>query len=98
VSGVRRPPIRTCVGCGVRAEQVELLRLRAQSGGPVVFRPERSAGGRSAYLHRDEKCWQRFAKRKGSVRSLRRTLDRDARARLVEAVWQELVMPSEASR
>jgi len=43
----------------------------------------RRAGGRGGYLHRSRECWDRFAGRKGMLRSLRATIDRPARAALI---------------
>jgi predicted RNA-binding protein YlxR (DUF448 family) len=84
---VRKPqPIRTCVGCGERAAQRELLRMVAGAEGLALDPPGRRAAGRGAYLHRQATCWAAFARRRGPVRSLRRTPTVDERARLVAAL------------
>lgn len=79
-------PLRTCMGCGGRAPQRELVRLAAAADGSL--RPVDAAGhrGRSGYLHRHTACWQRFAARSGPVRSLRRPFDKAARAALVQTL------------
>ena len=74
------------MGCGTTAPQGGLLRVvRAADGGLHLDVPRR-AGGRGGYLHRSRDCWDRFAKRKGPLRSLRATVDRPARAALVAAL------------
>ena len=87
-------PERTCVACGRRAPQSELLRIRIDSG--MHLRVVRAGGlpGRSAYLHRDDICLRKFANGKGTLRSLKRTVDRGEReaflARMVECSWDSV--------
>lgn len=76
----RHVPVRTCMGCGGRAPQEGLIRIAATAAGTLaVVRSLRGLSGRTGYLHRDPACWRAFAARKGPVRSLGRTLDRQAR-------------------
>jgi len=79
-------PIRTCVGCGERAPQRTLVRLVAAADGLALDLPGRRAPGRGAYLHVAPACWTTFARRRGPVRSLRRTPSVDDRTRLVDAL------------
>jgi hypothetical protein len=74
-------PIRSCVGCGERAPQAELLRVVLEGGDLRLDRGRRSPG-RGAYLHARTACWTRFASRRGVVRSLRATPSRAAREAL----------------
>ena len=78
----RHVAMRTCVGCGERAPQAELLRFTAA---PAGLRPDviRRAPGRGAYLHPAPGCWVAFARRRGPVRSLRLTPDHRERERLL---------------
>jgi len=78
----RHVATRTCVGCGQRAPQAELLRLTAASEG-LRLDAVRRAPGRGAYLHRAPTCWAAFARRRGPVRSLRLTPGRNERERLL---------------
>jgi predicted RNA-binding protein YlxR (DUF448 family) len=71
------------MGCGTPAPQRELLRIVRTPDGEVRLDAARRAGGRGGYLHRHADCWARFAKRKGSLQSLRAAVDRPARAALV---------------
>ena len=78
-------PVRTCVGCGVRAPQAGLVRVVTAPSGLVVDR-RRRLGGRGAWLHPAPPCWDAFVKRRGPVRSLRATPPRAERERLVAAL------------
>jgi uncharacterized protein len=62
-------PVRTCVGCGARLAQKDLVRLRAAAGEVVVDR-ERS-GGRGAWIHASDACLDRATKRRAFARVLR---------------------------
>ena len=78
-------PVRTCLGCGARAPQADLLRVTATDG---VLRVDgaRRAPGRGGYLHRDPNCWSAFGRRRGSIRSLRVSVAATERARLIAAL------------
>jgi hypothetical protein len=78
-------PIRTCAGCGERADKDMLLRF-VGSGDGLQADPGRSAPGRGAYLHADPRCLDLFVRRRGSVRSLRRSVGRPERERFVAAL------------
>jgi predicted RNA-binding protein YlxR (DUF448 family) len=67
---------------------MDLLRMVAGSDG-LHADTVRRAGGRGAYLHRNRDCWTAFVRRRGPVRSLRRTPSRDDRARLVDALLRD---------
>jgi uncharacterized protein len=62
-------PIRTCVGCGGKAAQAELVRLVAEESRVVVDRARR--GGRGAWLHASAPCLERAVKRRAFGRALR---------------------------
>ncbi len=62
-------PIRTCVGCGGKAAQAELVRVVA-AGSRVAVDRERS-GGRGAWLHAAPPCLERAVKRRAFGRALR---------------------------
>jgi predicted RNA-binding protein YlxR (DUF448 family) len=76
-------PVRMCLGCGARARQAELLRLAVVDDNTLTIAARRHSG-RTGYLHRNQECWDRFAGRKGLVRSLGRTLGRPVRALFVQ--------------
>jgi predicted RNA-binding protein YlxR (DUF448 family) len=76
--------MRTCIGCGLHDRQAEMLRLIYAPGDGLLVDSGRNSGGRGGYLHRSEDCWARFARRKGTVRSLKVSVDRSARTMLVD--------------
>jgi predicted RNA-binding protein YlxR (DUF448 family) len=61
-------PIRTCVGCGRKAPQPELLRFVARDG--LLLRGERLPG-RGAYTCRRLACFERAVARRAFARTLR---------------------------
>jgi hypothetical protein len=63
-------PIRTCVGCGRKGPQRELMRLRAECE-RVVLDTARGSGGRGAWLHPDPACLERAVKRRAFGRAFR---------------------------
>lgn len=75
-------PVRMCLGCGGRARQAELLRLAVVDDNTLTVAARRHSG-RTGYLHWNQACWDRFAARKGLVRSLGRNLGAPARAQFV---------------
>ena len=64
-------PIRSCVGCGNKAPQSELLRFVAKNGrlAPGVNEP-----GRGAYTCRRLACFERAVARRAFNRTLRQTV------------------------
>ncbi|HZP42618.1 MAG TPA: YlxR family protein [Candidatus Binatia bacterium] len=78
-------PIRTCVGCGERDAQQVLLRVVSVAD-RLAPDPRRTVPGRGAYLHRRRGCWEAFVGRRGPVRSLRRSVARAERERLVQVL------------
>jgi len=78
-------PTRTCVGCGSRAPQRGLRRFVAGAAG-LHLDGARRAPGRGAYLHVSPACWLAFARRRGPLRSLRRSPAPAERAALVAAL------------
>ncbi|WP_242340166.1 MULTISPECIES: DUF448 domain-containing protein [Anaeromyxobacter] len=63
-------PVRTCVGCGERAAQRQLVRLTTD-GERVIF-DRRRGGGRGAWLHASVGCLEKALRRRALPRALRR--------------------------
>ena len=61
-------PERTCVGCGRKASQAELVRFAAREGALV---PGRGEPGRGAYTCRRLACFERAVSRRAFNRVLR---------------------------
>ena len=82
-----RQPQRTCVACGRKAEQSELLRL-VISGGRVLWDPRRRLPGRGAYICPRQECLEALKSDRKKGRIFRRQLGEEA--------WAELIsIPSE---
>ena len=64
-------PERTCVGCGRKAPQAELLRFGAVNGRLTVGR---TVPGRGVYTCRRLVCFERAVASRGFNRVLRRTV------------------------
>ena len=64
-------PTRTCVGCGRKAPQDELVRFVAPDGS---LQPGRHEPGRGAYTCRRLACFERASARRAFNRTLRRTV------------------------
>jgi predicted RNA-binding protein YlxR (DUF448 family) len=62
-------PTRTCVGCGAKAGQGELVRLRIE-GERVVIDRERK-GGRGAWIHPSGACLDQAVRRRALPRAFR---------------------------
>jgi uncharacterized protein len=66
-------PERTCVGCGRKAPQRELVRFVAPDG-TLRLDPGKRSPGRGAYVHGRLSCFERAADRRAFSRTLRRTV------------------------
>jgi predicted RNA-binding protein YlxR (DUF448 family) len=64
-----KDPVRTCVGCGAKAPQRQLVRLVAEADRVKVDREK--SGGRGAWLHAADACLERAVKRRVFGRALR---------------------------
>jgi uncharacterized protein len=65
-------PVRTCVGCRVRAAKSSLLRLVATEDG-IIPDPQARLPGRGAYLHPSLECLKLAQRRRAFPRALRVT-------------------------
>jgi uncharacterized protein len=64
-------PIRSCIGCGRKASQGQLLRFAAVDGRLV---PGAGVPGRGAYTCRRLPCFERAVSRRAFNRTLRKTV------------------------
>ena len=78
---MRRPSVRTCVGCRERDARTVLTRLVARVGRLVVA-ASRAAAGRGAWVHARATCLEAFARKGGFVRSLRCVIPKPERVAL----------------
>jgi predicted RNA-binding protein YlxR (DUF448 family) len=66
-------PERTCVGCGRKAPQHELVRFAAPDG-MLRLDQGRRLPGRGAYAHARLSCFERAVARRAFSRALRKTV------------------------
>jgi predicted RNA-binding protein YlxR (DUF448 family) len=87
-NAAKHRPERTCVACGAKKSQRDLLRVAAQGGSTPVVDKNGKAPGRGAYLCFDANCLDRSLKRKSFERALKlkSTLSPEVRAALEEVV------------
>jgi uncharacterized protein len=64
-------PVRSCVGCGRRTDQHELVRFGARDGQLV---PGREVPGRGVYTCKRLVCFERAVSQRGFARVLRQTV------------------------
>lgn len=89
----RATPERTCLGCGRRREQGELVRF---SGSPAGLRTYLEKGeGRGAYLCPDASCLERTVKRKALQRALGAELGPLSVQQLRESIQQAVLQKVE---
>jgi predicted RNA-binding protein YlxR (DUF448 family) len=77
MAGERRSPVRTCVACGRKSSQGELLRL-ALDQGRVEPDPRRRLPGRGAYICPRRECAQRLWRGRGKGRPFKVSLGEGA--------------------
>jgi uncharacterized protein len=64
-------PVRSCVGCGRKASQRQLLRFVAENGTLI---PGAGRPGRGAYTCKRRSCFERAVARRAFNRTLKRTV------------------------
>ncbi len=77
-------PMRTCVVCGESYPKRELVRIVRTPEGSVELDLQGKKPGRGAYLCRKPSCWDLRVAVPKLQRSLRATIDEEARAALEE--------------
>lgn len=83
----RHVPRRTCIGCGLKRPQTELVRLAAgERAGTIVLDRRRRLPGRGAYLCPRTQCLAEALRRRRVDRALRVRLTEDQRREL-ESDW-----------
>ncbi|GAB4286382.1 MAG: YlxR family protein [Coriobacteriia bacterium] len=78
----RKPPLRTCVGCGMEADKRTLVRVVRTPEGYVIVDPTGKANGRGAYVCPDLACFEAAVRRKRFAHALRVNLTEDDVERL----------------
>ena len=78
----RRAPLRTCLACGQKLPQRDLVRLVRTAEGRVEINSSGDKAGRGAYLCPSQECWERGMGKGLLGRALRTTVSSDTTERL----------------
>jgi predicted RNA-binding protein YlxR (DUF448 family) len=77
-------PQRTCLGCGDKDDQKNLIRIIIGADGKLIIDPR--GYGRGGYLHQRHDCWQAFLRRKNTHRAFRVNISKDAKQKLIQVL------------
>ena len=77
-------PQRTCLGCGSRDDQKNLIRITIAADGELITDP--GGYGRGGYLHHRHDCWQAFVRRKNTHRAFRVNISKEAKQKLIQVL------------
>lgn len=83
--GVKKMPMRRCIGCMESKPKKELIRIAGYEGS-VSLDPTGKAKGRGAYLCPDGKCLEKAQKRKALSRSLGMEIPPEQMERLLQDI------------
>lgn len=78
----RKPPLRTCIGCGRSTDKRDLVRVVRSSEGDVTVDPSGKANGRGAYLCCAQECFDAAVRKRRFDATLRVSLKEDDLDRL----------------
>ena len=78
----RRVPLRTCLACGQKLPQRDLVRLVRTAEGRVEINSRGDKAGRGAYLCPRQECWERGMGKGLLDRALRTTVSSDTKKQL----------------
>ncbi len=82
MTGVKKKPLRKCIGCGEQKEKKELIRVLRTTDGMIMIDESGRQNGRGAYVCRKKACMEKAFKSKALERSLHCRVD--------EQVYEEL--------
>lgn len=80
----KQSPQRTCVACGARRDQSELIRIVQGADNGLVIGGSRRMPGRGAYICPIRQCWEKALKGTRLEYALRATLSNENRAALIQ--------------
>jgi len=70
----RKPPLRTCLGCGLEADKRELVRFVRTPDGEVHADPSGKLNGRGGYVCARSECFEAAVRRKRFATALHANL------------------------
>jgi predicted RNA-binding protein YlxR (DUF448 family) len=94
----RHVPLRTCLACGVKQPQRQLVRIVRASSEGVEIDFKRVKHGRGGYLCHSRECWQRIWEKGLLERAFRTAIPSQAREYLWAQYmqWQGIAAGNEA--
>ncbi|MGN8817634.1 RNase P modulator RnpM [Oribacterium sp. HCP28S3_H8] len=85
---MKKIPQRTCIGCGMKKDKKELVRIVRTPEGTLQMDLTGRMNGRGAYVCRDTACLDKALKRKALQRSLKEEISEDVILKLKEEFKQ----------
>ena len=86
----RKPPIRTCTGCGAMSDKRGIVRFVSTPDGTVELDVTGKANGRGAYVCANIECFDRAVRKRRLGSALRVNLKEDDTDRLRAELEQHL--------
>ncbi|TDB39104.1 MAG: YlxR family protein [Actinobacteria bacterium] len=87
---VRKPPLRSCLGCGREADKRELVRFVRTQDGEVHVDPSGKLNGRGGYVCATTQCFEAAVRKKRFASALHANLREDDVERLRREFEQTL--------
>ena len=85
---MKKIPQRTCIGCGMKKDKKELVRIVRTPEGTLQMDLTGRMNGRGAYVCRDTACLDKALKKKALQRSLKEEISEDVILKLKEEFKQ----------
>ena len=83
---MKKIPQRSCIGCGLKRDKSDLLRIVRSPEGEFSLDPSGRKNGRGAYICKDPACLEKAEKRK----ALQRSFKAEADSRIYQQLREEL--------
>ncbi len=83
---MKKIPQRSCIGCGLKKDKGDLLRIVRSPEGEFSLDPSGRKNGRGAYICKDPACLEKAEKRK----ALQRSFKTEADSRIYQQLREEL--------
>lgn len=84
--GIKRIPLRQCVGCGEMKNKKEMIRVLKTSEDVMILDTTGRKNGRGAYLCPSMECFRKAVKSKGLERSFKMSIPKE----VYEALEREM--------
>ncbi len=85
---MKKIPQRSCIGCGLKKDKSDLLRIVRSPEGEFSLDPSGRKNGRGAYICMNSACLEKAEKRKALQRSFKAEVDESVYRQLREELEQ----------